>query len=77
MQKVVSKVLFDYVTFVTAADYEIIHAKGGIKLHDMPENRPTTNLNHRFGPKVRLFGNARSEATGEDNCFHTIIPVIF
>ena len=42
----------------------------GICLHDMPENRPIPDGNHRLGAKFRFFAQARAFAAAEDDDFH-------
>ena len=70
MQKVVCKVFFDDVAFITAADDKVVNAVGGVELHDVPEDWFASDFDHGLWLEVRLFGDAGSEAAGEDNCFH-------
>src|SRR6266702_1359906 len=44
VEKVVGKVLFDKVSLIAETDDEIIEAIMGIDFHDVPENRPFTDL---------------------------------
>ena len=58
VQAVVGKELFDHVAFESQADHEIIQPIVGVDFHDVPENRPPSNLDHWFGPYLCLFGDA-------------------
>ena len=46
MQEIISKILFYYILFVAQADHKIIESILGIVLHDMPENRLFSDLDH-------------------------------
>jgi len=70
VQKVVGEVFLDDVALVATADYEIMHAMRGVDLHDVPENRLTTDLYHRLGLEVGFLGNASAETTGKDDGLH-------
>jgi len=39
----------------------------------MPENRLSSDLDHRLGFKMCLFGKTRSETASEDDAFHIIL----
>lgn len=69
MQIVVSKILLDHITFISATDNKIMDTMSAIGLHDMPENRLASDLDHRFGPEVRLFGDSSAKPAGKNNCF--------
>jgi len=62
---------------VSRTNYEIIVAVCGIALHYMPKNRHTAYLYHRFGLKVRFFGNTSSKTTGENYNFHFVLHLSF
>ena len=47
-----------------------IDAMSGIDLHNVPEDGVFANLDHRFGADARLFAEARSIASCENDCFH-------
>jgi hypothetical protein len=64
MQKVVGKILFDYVSLVAAANDELVDSMRGVRLHDVPQNGFAADLDHRLGSQVRFLGNTRTEASG-------------
>ncbi len=72
VQEVVGKVFLDQIALVAAADDELIHTMGGIELHDVPEDRLATDLDHGLGLEVGFLGDAGTEATGEDDGFHSL-----
>jgi len=45
-----------------------------VGLHDMPENRLASDLDHRFGPEVCLFGDSSAKPGGKNNCFQRKLP---
>ena len=49
MQEVISKILFNNVTLVSAADDEVVDAEVRIGLENVPKNWLATDLNHRLG----------------------------
>ena len=64
VQEVVGEVFLDDVALVAAVDDEVIHAVGGVELHDVPEDGPTADLDHRLGLEVGFLGDAGAEASG-------------
>ena len=70
MQEVVGEVFLDHVALVAATDHEVIHAMGGIQLHDVPENRFATDLDHGLGFEMCLFRDSGAEATSKNNGNH-------
>lgn len=73
VQEIISEVLFDYIAFVTTADYEIIDSVGRISLEDVPKNRLAADFDHWLGSGTSLLGDARTEPAGENNCFHFVV----
>ena len=51
MQEIISKVLLDDMLLVARTNDEFIESKMCVFLHDMPKNRHTANLDHRFRRK--------------------------
>ena len=70
VEEVVGEILLDQIALVAAADHELVHAMGGIELHDMPEDRPAADLDHRLRLEVRFLRDPRSQAASENDCFH-------
>ena len=52
MEKIVSEVFLDDVTFIAEADNEIVEAVMAVDLHDMPQDWTTADLNHWFRTDV-------------------------
>jgi hypothetical protein len=42
----------------------------GIDVHDVPENRLSTYLDHRLRAQSGFLGQSRSKPPGQDNGFH-------
>ena len=53
--------------FVAEADNEVVHAMGGVDLHDVPQDGPLTDLDHRLRNALSLFSEARAQTTGKDD----------
>ena len=70
VQEVIGEVFLDQVALVAAADDELGDTVEGIALHDVPENRTSTDLDHRFGSHRGLFREPCAKATGQNDCFH-------
>jgi len=77
VQEVIREILLDHITLVATANHKIIHAMRRVDLHDVPEDRFASDLDHGLGLKVSFFGKARSEATGENDCFQFLYSQIF
>ena len=56
MQEVIREPLLDHVLLVARADDKVVKAVVGIFLHDMPEDRHSTDLYHRFRAKLGFLG---------------------
>ena len=69
--KVVSKVVFDHIAFISEAEHEIVETLSGIDFHDMPENRFATDRDHRLGAELCFFTEARSLASAKNDNFHS------
>ena len=67
---VVEEVSLDHVAFVAQGHHEFPEAEVGVELHDVPEDRPAADLDHRLGPGLGLLGQPRPETTGQDDDFH-------
>ena len=70
MQEIIREILLDHVALVAEADDELLHAERRIQLHDVPENRPRADFHHGLRPRVRLLGDARALAAGENDALH-------
>src|SRR5262249_34691924 len=55
MQHKIHKLFFYHIPFETKADYEPAQPVMREKLHDMPQDRTTADLDHRLGPHRRFF----------------------
>ncbi|MNT00499.1 hypothetical protein D3C72_1349330 [compost metagenome] len=72
VQEVVGEEVLDRIALVAEADHEVVNSVGGILLHDVPENWLAADLDHWLGLEVRLFTDARAEATRQNNCLHRL-----
>ena len=71
MQQIVLEVFLDDVTFVTEADDELFESLCCVEFHDVDENWPAPDLDHRLGPQLGLFAQPRAEAAGKDHSLHS------
>src|SRR5262249_31719729 len=74
VQRVVGEILLDEIALVAEADDEVVEAVGGVDLHDVPQDRPAADLDHRLRTEMRLFADARAHAAGEDHDLHGLAP---
>ena len=72
MQEIVGKIFLDDVALVAATNHEIMDAMGGVHLHDVPQDRLSTDLNHWLWPEMGFFGNASAEPPSKYHCFQSI-----
>src|SRR3979409_2416368 len=68
---VVEKVPFDDVAFVSEGDEELAKLVFGVQLHDVPEDRPAADIDHRLWSELGFLGETRAEAPGQDHYFHS------
>ena len=66
---VLEEVLLDHRAAVAQAADEVVQAGGGVDLHDVPQQRPAADLDHRLGPVLGLFTHSRALATAQDHDF--------
>jgi hypothetical protein len=57
---------------MAAANDEIVDIMSGVNLHDMPENRQPSYLDHWLWSHGGLFRKAGTETAGEDYSFHNL-----
>ena len=70
------EILLDHVPFVSEADDEVVVAVMGVGLHDVPEDRTLTDLDHRFWLQVGLFADPCSETTCQNDDLHEIVSFL-
>ncbi|MNM82275.1 hypothetical protein D3C81_943020 [compost metagenome] len=75
MQEIVGEVLLDHIALVAQADDEVIDAKVRVDLHDVPDDRLAAYLDHRFWPQVGFFADTRTQAAGQNDCFHYLLTL--
>ncbi len=75
VQEVVGEVLLDDVALVATADHEVVDAVVRIGLQDMPEDRLAADLDHRLRAQGGFLAEARAEAAGQYDCFHSVASV--
>src|SRR5208282_5195554 len=75
MQTIIEKIFFDNVTLVAKTNHEIRDAMRRKNLHDMPQNRPSSDLDHRLWLRIRLFRESRTKSPCQNHSFrHRWIP---
>ena len=52
--------------------HEFVEAVMRVVLHDVPEDRTPADLDHRFWLELGLFGQTRTQSTGEDHDLHDV-----
>ena len=72
VQEIIREILLDHMLLIPGADHKIVEAVMAVELHDMPEDRHAAQIHHGLWFELAFFGNARSEAAGENNNFHRI-----
>jgi hypothetical protein len=70
---VLREVLLDVLTLVAERDDELVESAPAVGLHDVPEDRLPTDLDHRLGPDLGLLGQARAEAARQNQSLHDVV----
>ena len=70
MEEVVGEIFLDQIALVAAANHKLMHAVGGVEFHDVPEDRPATDLDHWLWLDGRFLGEPRAESSGQNDSFH-------
>jgi hypothetical protein len=71
VQKVVLKILLDDVTLVAEADDEVVDPMIGVDLHDVPDDRHPSDLDHRLWPDVGFFSETGSQSPSKQYRLHS------
>ena len=69
LMAVVDEEPLDVVALVAEGDGELAEPVERVVLHDVPQDRPSTDLDHRLGPDLGLFGQSRAQPTGQNATF--------
>ncbi len=77
MQRVVREELLDHMPLVAKADCEVLYAVRRVHLHDVPEDRPTADLNQRLRTNLRRLAQPRAGTTSQNHCMHDVTPQSF
>ena len=70
VRQVVREVLLDHVALVAAGDDEVADAEGRVVAHDVPEDGPAADRDHRLRNGVRLLRQPGAAASGENDDLH-------
>ena len=70
VKKIVCEPLLNHVLFVSGTDDEVIETKVTVSLHDMPENRHSADLYHRFRSPFRLLCDSCAKPAGQKYRLH-------
>ena len=74
VEEVIGEIFLDQITLVTKADDEVVHAVGRVKLHDVPDDRHSANLDHRLGAHRCLLAQPGAETARKNHRLHPILP---
>jgi len=69
-RRVLDEVALDPLALVAERHVELVEPMVGVDLHDVPQHRVLADLDHRLGAQLGLFGEARAEASGQDDDLH-------
>src|SRR5437762_11655093 len=72
VKEIIGEVFLDDVTLISAADHKFVDPVVGKDLHDVPQNRPAADLNHRLWFQMGLFGYSGPHSTIMNNCLHLL-----
>src|SRR5207237_8093713 len=67
---VVKEVVPDHVALLAETENEIHDPEVGVELHDVPEDRLSTDLDHRLRSDLGLLREARSKSAAADHRLH-------
>src|SRR5258706_9877750 len=73
---VIKEITLDYLTLIAQGDIELVEVIKPIVLHDVPEDGPTTDLDHRLWANLGFFIKARSQSTSKNNDFHRRLNIL-
>src|SRR5579859_1197371 len=66
----IGEILLDHVAAIAEADHEVSHAIRGVDVHDVPQDRAATDLDHRLWAQMGFFRDAGAHAAREDHRLH-------
>jgi len=72
IDQIVVEVLFDHFALVARENYELSVLVVSVKLHDVPENRFSSDVNHGLWAEFRFFTHSGSETACKDYNFHMV-----
>jgi hypothetical protein len=75
MQKVVGEKLLDHVALVAKANNEVVDSKRRVDFHDVPEDWPPANFDHRLRSKRGFLTQTAAESSSQNDCFHLLFPI--
>ena len=64
------EVLLDDLALVAEAEDEVVVTPARVVAHDVPEDRPAADLDHRLRDALRRLAHANAEAAAEDHDLH-------
>ncbi len=70
MKKIIGEILLDHIALVAEANDEIVEAVLTVDFHDVPEDGPPADLDHRLGANAGFFGQTSAHSTGQNDSFH-------
>src|SRR5713226_8679928 len=67
---VIDEVLFDEISAVPQAQNELCMSEMRVVFHEVPDDRPEADVDHRFGYAIRILPQPRAEAAAKEYDFH-------
>src|SRR6516165_1900463 len=73
----VQEISYDHLFFVTECDDELVQPVRGVIFHDVPKDRFTADLYHRFRALIGFLSEPGSHSTRENRDLHSTPSAIF
>src|SRR5215471_15827341 len=73
MQVIVGEIFLDHIALVTEADNEVCDAVVRVKLHDVPQYRSVSDLDHRLWADTGFFRQPGAHAARKNDALHAVI----
>jgi hypothetical protein len=76
VQEILHEIFLYQKPFITQANDKFIEPVMAVDLHDMPEDRLTTDLYHRLWSGFCFFCDPGAQAAGKNDYFHILKKVV-
>ncbi len=71
---IIHKILLDHESLIAQTDDKFVKTMSFENLHDVPEDRFFTDLDHRLRSQIAFFRNAGAQSSRQNNNFHGKTP---